>query len=348
RGLGSAVVDGFKIARGKVLGVMDADLQHPPEKILELLSAVENGADIAIASRYVEGGEIENWGLRRKIISKGATTLVHMLIPAFKQIKDPLSGFFLVRRKVVENINLNPQGFKILLEILTKGNYSTVVEVPYRFKGRELGESKLNFKEYIKYLHQLWNTLANILSPLDIKKSLFITLFFSMLLGSYLGLMSYMIVRSICDLTVMLIAIVLTNGMISLISSSILEKKIGPSIDRDIQGSISISFLNYMCLSIILLLFSLAILIPFLRVLIAISTGIFLYSLLEGVFATIISLKYASNLIFTSRKFVVTSFERLMKSTYPLAYSRQWRAQTIFEAPILVNLLLLRKASMKF
>lgn len=155
-GLASAVVDGYKLAEGEILGVLDADLQHPPEKIPLLLNKIRNGKDIAIASRYVKDGGIGKWGLRRRVISRGSLILAHLVFPKIRQIKDPLSGFFLIRRSVVNGTKLNPVGYKILLEILVRGRYGNVVEVPYVFQDRNAGKSNLNIKEQINYLQHLY------------------------------------------------------------------------------------------------------------------------------------------------------------------------------------------------
>jgi dolichol-phosphate mannosyltransferase len=156
RGLASAVVAGFNQAKGDVLGVIDADLQHPPEFIPDLLNAIRGGADVAIASRYVPGGGIEGWTLKRKIISKGAKLPANLLLSSARKIKDPLSGFFLFKKKVIDGAVLSPTGYKILLEVLARGNASHVVEVPYTFKERERGKSNLTAKEQINYLKHLY------------------------------------------------------------------------------------------------------------------------------------------------------------------------------------------------
>ena len=155
RGLASAVVEGFKQARGDILGVIDADLQHPPEVIPELLETVMSGADVVIASRYVEGGGSEGWSASRKIISKGSKLLAQVLLPAARGIKDPLSGFFLLRKEVIDGVELSPTGYKILLEVLVKGKATEVAEVPYIFKVRERGTSNLTSGEGIRYLKHL-------------------------------------------------------------------------------------------------------------------------------------------------------------------------------------------------
>ncbi len=155
RGLASAVVAGFNQARGQVLGVIDADLQHPPEAIPALVEAIREGADVAIASRYVEGGSIEGWSTKREVISKGAKVLATILLPSTREIKDPLAGFFLFKKKVIDGKVLTPTGYKILLEVLVRGNTSHVEEVPYTFKERERGESNLTFREQLNYLKHL-------------------------------------------------------------------------------------------------------------------------------------------------------------------------------------------------
>ncbi|WP_297460684.1 glycosyltransferase [Thermococcus sp.] len=159
KGLSSAVIRGFKEASGDVFVVMDADLQHPPEKIPELVKAIEEGADIAIASRYVPGGAVKNWYWYRKLISRGAIMLGRLALPKIRDVKDPVSGFFALRREVVEGIELNPIGFKILMEILIKGRYNKVVEVPFTFGLRKAGESKLTGKTMIKYLKHVYRLM---------------------------------------------------------------------------------------------------------------------------------------------------------------------------------------------
>jgi len=155
RGLASAVVEGFKQARGDILGVIDADLQHPPEVVPELLETVMSGADVVIASRYVDGGGSEGWSASRKIISKGSKLLAQVLLPSARGIKDPLSGFFLLRREVIDGVELSPTGYKILLEVLVKGKAREIAEVPYIFKVRERGTSNLTSGEGIRYLKHL-------------------------------------------------------------------------------------------------------------------------------------------------------------------------------------------------
>jgi len=151
-GLASAVLDGMKAAKHELIAVMDADLQHPPELLPKLLEKAREGYDIVVASRYVEGGGIEEWGFWRRLISRGATLLAHTLLPRTRGVKDPMSGFFVFRRGVVEGIELNPIGYKLLLEVLVKGRYEKVIEVPYVFKVRKRGKSKLGLKDILEYV----------------------------------------------------------------------------------------------------------------------------------------------------------------------------------------------------
>ncbi len=137
RGLASAVVHGFGQARGELLAVMDADLQHPPAVLRDMVRAARDGADVVIASRYVAGGSCEGWGLARRVISKGAIFLAHLLLPRTRHIGDPMAGYFLVKSPVVNGAALKPSGYKILLEVLMMGHYSRAVEVPYSFRVRE-------------------------------------------------------------------------------------------------------------------------------------------------------------------------------------------------------------------
>ena len=155
RGLAPSIVDGLKLASGRVVGVIDADLQHPPEKLPELLDRVRDGDDVVVASRYEAGGGIEGWTLGRKIVSKGARLLAYIFTPSSKSSRDPLSGFFLLRKSTIEGVELRPIGYKILLEILVRGNVGSVGSVPYSFADREAGESKYGMKEQVNYLKHL-------------------------------------------------------------------------------------------------------------------------------------------------------------------------------------------------
>ena len=159
KGLASAVVDGFEHAASNIIVVMDADLQHPPEVVPSLIKAINDGADIAIGSRYIKGGGCEGWSLLRRIMSKGAAFLSHLFLPSTRKIKDPMSGFFVIKRDVVKEAKLNPSGFKILLEILMLGTWKSAVEVPFMFVTRSRGESKLNAKQQMDYLKHIYSLM---------------------------------------------------------------------------------------------------------------------------------------------------------------------------------------------
>jgi len=159
RGLAPAVVEGIRQASGQVIVVIDADLQHPPEVIPELVKKIEEGADIAVASRYIPGGGCQGWSRTRKIISRGAIFLAHLLLPATRQVSDPMSGFFAFRKSTVTGSRLKPTGYKILLEIIMMTKSRAVAEVPYTFNIRDRGESKLNAKQQIAYLKHLFSLM---------------------------------------------------------------------------------------------------------------------------------------------------------------------------------------------
>jgi len=159
RGLASAVIDGFGQASGEVIAVMDADLQHPPDIIPGLIEAVESGADLAIASRYIPGSSLPDWSLLRKLISKGAILIAHLLLPATRPVKDPMSGFFMLRRGVVSTVELKPSGFKILLEILLLGKYRQIAQIPIIFSSRDRGKSKLSAWQQIDYLRHVYSLM---------------------------------------------------------------------------------------------------------------------------------------------------------------------------------------------
>jgi len=154
-GLSSAFLDGLKASKGELVGLIDSDLQHPPEVLTKMLDEISSGADLVVASRYVRGGGVSNWPRSRQVISRGARLLANILLPKVRAVKDPMSGYFIIRRKSIEGIQLYPRSFKILLEILVKGNYRKVVEVPYIFETRKHGKSKLGTEEIWNYLKHL-------------------------------------------------------------------------------------------------------------------------------------------------------------------------------------------------
>lgn len=156
RGLSSAVIRGWQVAKGQVLGVIDADLQHPPEILLQLLDQIDQGANLVLASRHVEGGGVSEWSFIRRTLSRGAQILGLIVLPTVvSRVSDPMSGYFLVQRPAIAGTVLNPKGYKILLEVLGRGNVQTIAEVGYVFQERSQGESKVTWRHYIDYLHHL-------------------------------------------------------------------------------------------------------------------------------------------------------------------------------------------------
>lgn len=159
RGLASAILTGFKEARGSVCVVLDADGSHPASLVPVLAAKVlSHQAEMAIASRYADGGGIRDWKWHRKLLSAGATLLARPLLHGAK-VKDPMSGFFALRRSVLSRSRVNPIGFKIGFEILVRCRPWPVVEVPYFFQDRVAGRSKLSGRQvadYIRHLGQLY------------------------------------------------------------------------------------------------------------------------------------------------------------------------------------------------
>lgn len=156
RGLSSAVIRGWQVSRGRVLGVIDGDLQHPPEVLAQLLRCIEQGADLAVASRHVDGGGVSSWSAVRRFLSRGAQVLGLILLPGVVgRVSDPMSGYFMVRRSCIVGITLNPVGYKILLEVIGRGNVGEIAEVGYVFCERKEGESKVTWKQYVEYIHHL-------------------------------------------------------------------------------------------------------------------------------------------------------------------------------------------------
>ena len=155
-GLGAAVIDGFSAAEGDVLACIDADLQHDPLILARMLEELQDGADIVVGSRHVAGGSTRGWNRLRRVQSWIANKMAQLLLGI--RIKDPMSGYFVVWRKDFYQIReqLNGTGFKILLEILSKVQDSRIKEVPYTFRPRTRGQSKLSGVVVLQFIHQLW------------------------------------------------------------------------------------------------------------------------------------------------------------------------------------------------
>jgi dolichol-phosphate mannosyltransferase len=151
-GLGTAVVAGFGVALADVVGVMDADFSHPPSLVPRMMAVFRaTDADVLVASRYVPGGSTPNWPLKRRLLSRVGCLLARGLSP----IRDAASGFFLIRRDVAQGVVIKAGGFKICIELVVRGAPARLVEIPYQFDDRELGESKMSLREAAGYLVQL-------------------------------------------------------------------------------------------------------------------------------------------------------------------------------------------------
>ena len=164
RGLSSAVLTGFAVAEGDCLAVIDADLQHDEQILPQILKSYELGADIVVASRKVEGGGTQNWSITRKFISWGATIMAKIALR--HPVTDPMSGFFAIRKEIyhAHKDEINPKGFKILLEFLARAKDANIKEIGYTFKNRIHGESKLSHKIIFEYINALYElSLGNYL-----------------------------------------------------------------------------------------------------------------------------------------------------------------------------------------
>jgi dolichol-phosphate mannosyltransferase len=156
KGLSTAVIRGWQASQGEILGVIDGDLQHPPETLIKMLDEMVNGADLVVASRHVEGGGVSDWGFIRRFLSRGAQMLGLLILPnVIGRVSDPMSGYFMVRRSAIANCPMNPLGYKILIEVLGRGNIASVAEVGYVFQERQEGESKVTWRQYVDYLLHL-------------------------------------------------------------------------------------------------------------------------------------------------------------------------------------------------
>jgi dolichol-phosphate mannosyltransferase len=159
RGLSGAVLYGWRQTDAAILGVMDADLQHPPELLPRLFAAILAGNDLAIGSRYTAGGELGAWNPIRKWLSTVAVWATWPIQRPGVRAHDPMTGFFMLRRECIDGIAFQPFGFKLLLEILVRGRIRSVAEIPLAFGLRSQGASKANFKvgwDYAKLLARLY------------------------------------------------------------------------------------------------------------------------------------------------------------------------------------------------
>lgn len=159
-GLGTAIMDGLKLATGEFVGMMDADLSHDATALPAMIDAFSE-SDIIIGSRYVKGGKIVGWPFSRYVVSRVAILIAKILLNP--SVKDTTSGFVLYRRQMLEELRgkLSTRGYKLLLEVLVKSPQARVKEIPITFVNRLSGKSKLNRGEIIEFIKLCWRLRSN-------------------------------------------------------------------------------------------------------------------------------------------------------------------------------------------
>jgi dolichol-phosphate mannosyltransferase len=158
QGLSSAILAGVQSACGELVVIMDGDFSHPPQTIPNMIEELQDPkCDIVVASRYVSGGSIIGWPFKRKLMSRGATRIAQVGLGI--EIKDPMSGFFAFRRRIIDDVKFDAIGYKMLLEMLVKLKGASVKEIPYTFSNRTLGASKVDASviyDYIRAVYRLY------------------------------------------------------------------------------------------------------------------------------------------------------------------------------------------------
>ena len=159
-GLSSAILNGIQNAKGDTIVVMDSDFSHPPQIIPKMIEAFKQyQCDIVVASRYITGGNIRGWTVKRKLMSKIATVIAKKGLGV--KTKDPMSGFFAFKKNIINELNFDALGYKLLLEILVKTKDINIKEIPYTFENRKFGSSKLDSTTVIDYLKSIWKLYKN-------------------------------------------------------------------------------------------------------------------------------------------------------------------------------------------
>jgi dolichol-phosphate mannosyltransferase len=170
RGLAGAITHGWSHTNAELLGAMDADLQHPPELLPRLIDQAGAGSDVTIASRYMRPHSMDGWNVVRRLFSRLSITASVPLQRRELRVKDPLSGFFVVRRSCIEGLEFQEKGFKLLLEILVRGNVNVVQEIPFTFAPREHGSSKADWSTAFHYVSLLGRLSMKIVLAKDRSK----------------------------------------------------------------------------------------------------------------------------------------------------------------------------------
>ena len=171
-GLATAVLKGFTLAEGDYVACMDADLQHPPKILKNMYYALEEGYDFCIPSRFIPGGSDGGLNLYRKFVSGVARYIGKIALPCLRKVTDPTSGLFMFRREALKDADLQPIGWKIMVECLAMCSYNSIIEIPYTFQDREAGESKLSGKVTMEYLAQVKDLMkrAKVRKPVPVSK----------------------------------------------------------------------------------------------------------------------------------------------------------------------------------
>jgi len=164
-GLAVAVIRGWQLARGQILGTINADFQHPPDVLGRLLER-RGGADLIVATRHGDGGGLGDWGLARRVSSWGAAQIGRWLLPqVYSRVSDPLSGCYLVRREAIAGVPLKPLGYKSLMELLVRGNVGEIHECGYEMRKRVRGQSKVHALHPLQYIRHVLRLRAAAREP---------------------------------------------------------------------------------------------------------------------------------------------------------------------------------------
>jgi len=159
-GLAVAVIRGWQVARGQILGTINADFQHPPDVLPRLVERAD-GADLVVATRHSDGGGVGDWGLMRQVTSWGAARIGRWLLPeVYARVSDPLSGCYLVRRPAIQGMELKPLGYKSLMELLVRGSVREIHECGYQMRKRVRGQSKVHALHPWQYLRHVFRLRA--------------------------------------------------------------------------------------------------------------------------------------------------------------------------------------------
>ncbi len=194
RGLSSAIADGFSLALGEALVVMDADLQHDPAILPRLVEGLGRH-EVVVATRYRPDGGTGSWGGVRLLLSRCSTWMAHRALGA--PTSDPMSGYFAIRRELFRRVGplLKPRGYKILIDILHHGGVASVGEVPYTFSERTRGSSKVDARVLLECCAAMWELRCGRLMPLRFVKYCLVGVS-----GVFVQLLSLLALRQIPDL----------------------------------------------------------------------------------------------------------------------------------------------------